>query len=98
MWSSLALPEARGIITNYNINISSYANDTCGIEPLVTAWAPAHNNTNTNNINYTITTRGGVMVPSLMYCVTITANNSIGTGPNTNPLIINGEHLVHTIQ
>uniref|UniRef100_A0A1X7T974 Fibronectin type-III domain-containing protein n=1 Tax=Amphimedon queenslandica TaxID=400682 RepID=A0A1X7T974_AMPQE len=90
VWSPLALTEARGIINNYNINISSYVNGTCNIEPVATDSAPANNNNTNNNINHTIPTRGGVMVPSLMYCLTITANNSIGTGPNSSPVIING--------
>uniref|UniRef100_A0A1X7T885 Uncharacterized protein n=1 Tax=Amphimedon queenslandica TaxID=400682 RepID=A0A1X7T885_AMPQE len=89
VWSPLALTEARGFINNYNINISSYVNGTCGIEPVATDSAPANNNDTNSNINHTIATRGGVMVPSLMYCVTITANNSIGTGPNSSPFIIN---------
>ena len=81
------MTEARGIINNYNITISIYNNNnnTCDMGPVVTNSVPA----NSDNDNYTITS--GLLVPSLMYCLTIRASNSIGTGPLSNPVIINGE-------
>ena len=80
-WDTLSLEEARGYITIYNINLSVY-NGTCTL-PVTNITVSA------NNTNYTTS---DPLVPYLSYCITVSAQNTIGTGPVSNLLIINSKY------
>lgn len=80
-WDPLSLEEARGYITIYNINLSVY-NGYCTL-PVTNITVSA------NNTNYTTS---DPLVPYLSYCITVSAQNTIGTGPASNLLIINSKY------
>lgn len=80
-WDTLSLEEARGYITIYNINLSVY-NGYCTL-PVTNITVSA------NNTNYTTS---DPLVPYLSYCITVSAQNTIGTGPASNLLIINSKY------